>query len=274
MRDVCFSVFAVLFSVMLAFPAFAHEWRTFESPEGDKSFTARVVAVDPVARTVTVIMRDGNRRLTFSLDRLKPEDQEYARHQAQKAVVKSSFRVNFGREMKQKGKTVKGDVTTTTYDGFFQIKVENYAPQTVRDVTVEYLLIWRQDSFEGMGPEQVVRGSQKIDNIFANGTHQVTTKIVDMKAVYQKGRVETDNSNRGQTGPDGNPLGPSTMSYKSQRSRDQLVGCVVQIRVGDHVVLAEASSPMLNKYLDAFLLLEETPEKDGADKDGKDGDGK
>lgn len=273
MRPIRFPFLIALMLLCMAVLAFgADEWRTFESPDGGKSFTAKVVGVDAAAGTVTVIMKDTTRKVTFALSRLKPEDQEFAKRQAQLVAARSSFRITFNRVQNQKGKATKGDTTTTSYDGFYQIKIGNYSPNTIRNVTVDYILIWREDSFEGMGPEQVVRGSQAIGNIFANGTHQVTTKSVDLKAVFQKGRVETDNRNRGVPTPDGGVLGGATISHKSQRSRDQMVGCIVQISVDGRVVLADASSPPLMKYQDAFILVEEGGRnEDGAGGKGKDG---
>jgi hypothetical protein len=100
------------------------------------------------------------------------------------------------------------------------------------------------DSFEGMGEDQVAHGTQHLDNLIAGLTETVTINGIQMESRVKKGKSVT-------TGGSCPTCPTSTVSTRTLRSRDLLVGCVVRIKVGGKVVRTEASSQALIKRYQA-----------------------
>jgi hypothetical protein len=229
----------------------AADWHTFTSADGEKNFTARVISVNSGANTVTMEMKDRAKQITFSLSLLSEEDREKALADALARAAASSLRANFRTNMTQTGKSEKGDTTTTSYDGVCQVSLANSSSVTIPDVKVDYIVVWRSNSFDDKGEEQLVHGSETLSYAFAGLSQGFTTDPVKMKGVYKKGRTVSVGGGGGscRSCPGS---GGGTIGVKSQRSRDQLLGVIIQVKVEDRVVLTQASNRSLMKYRDEF----------------------
>ncbi|MCF7733103.1 MAG: hypothetical protein K9N23_15545 [Akkermansiaceae bacterium] len=235
----------------VALAAGENEWKSFENADGNQSFTARVVSYDAKRDSATMIMKKGGQRISVALSRLKEADQAYVKEQAQILAANSSFRFKFDKFMEETASNRIGDTTTTTYHGGYRVAVSNYSSVNVEDVEVEDLVIWRKDSFEGMGDDQFVTGSHQISTIFAGSNDHFTTAGIQMQGVVKKGSSSTSGG--------ACPTCPtSTVTTRTLRSRDQLVGCIVRIRIAGKVVRTEANNAaVLKKYQDRFPSVAE-----------------
>jgi hypothetical protein len=234
--------------LVLTSPARCEEaWRTFENADGSRSFTAKLIAYDQARETATVTLKDGGKQLTFALKVLKEEDQAFVKEHAQQLAAQSSLRFKFDKFMDETGESESGDTTVTTYNGGYRVALSSYATGSIKDVEVEHLVIWRKDSFEGMGEDQVVHGTQRLDNLIAGLTETVTINGIQMESRVKKGKSVTT----GGSCPRCPRCPTSTVSTRTLRSRDLLVGCVVRIKVGGKVVRTEASSQALIKRYQA-----------------------
>jgi len=123
--------------------------------------------------------------------------------------------------------------------------MDNMAPLNVENVTVDYVIVWRKDTFEDWaGP--VVKGSHRLTSIGSGVDAKFTVGAIPMTNSVKRGGSTTSGGSC--------PKCPqTTVSTRTLRSRDQLVGCLIQVKVGDKVIKTEATSPsLLRKYEKEF----------------------
>lgn len=236
----------------------AAEWSTFTSADGDKQFAGRLVTVNPRANTVTVQMRENNRQVTFRLAQLSEEDQARVLREGLVLAAMSSLRASFRTHMQQTSKSKARNTTTTAYKGICEITITNNSTVTIENVEVDYIVVWRANSFDDRGEHQLVHGSHSIASCLPNISHRFETNPIPMKAVFKLGNSTTVAGGGCAGGGCGG--GGGVIAERNQRSRDQLVGVLIQVKVNDEVVLTDTSNRFLTKYFDQF-------NKDGHDKE-------
>lgn len=228
--------------LFLLFGGFAHaeaDWRTFKSPDGERTFEGKLVAFNDSTDTVTVLNRQGQ-KLYFKQDLISEEDRAYVKATAPTLAPDISLDVRF-EKLQDRGESVRGGrARTTNYDAGYKISLNNYTAQDFENVEVEYLLIYRKDNVKDSGEDKLVQGKASAA-LISNGTSEVETQTVTLTSFYQKGVVSKG-------GCGGGSCKPSSAS-RSQRSRDYLVGCVALVKVNGHVVDISATAPnLLERY--------------------------
>jgi hypothetical protein len=231
--------------VMAACAWGSDDWREFRSSEGGKSFVGQVVGYDPAKRVVTVRMKEGGGQVEVAVEKLSAADRKFVEEEGQRLAAARFLRVRFDKTQEKSGESTKNSdtakTTTTKYAAGYRIAVENFAPHPLKDITVEYLLVWKKDSLHGgAGNEKGEKGTKKIPLVANGTTATVTTETVTLEAIDQQGKTvrnrNKSGSNKGKT---------TTRTHPDARARDTLVGCVVWIKVGGQTVKTEASSPAL-----------------------------
>lgn len=229
--------------------------RTFTDPDGERTFTAEILRYDHKQDTVTVRMKSDGRQVTFKLSRLSESDRDYLKGYAQQVAAENSFKFSFKKFMDETGANESGDTKTTTYNGGYQITLANFSTTNVENVTVESLTIWRKDTFDGMGDEQLVRGTHPISTAIAGLNERITTASIPMESRAKKS-VLLSAGVAGGCASCGGSRSSATYS-KPLKSRDILVGCIVQVKVDGKVVSTAASGPaILRKFKDEFTSAE------------------
>lgn len=231
---------ALLTSLFLLGPlaTAAPEWHTFNNADGSRNFKAAMIGCDSRAATITVRMRGSRQHTTFKIALLSEEDQAYARAKGKELAAVSGFRFRFDKQMTKTGAQQAGDTKVTTYDGGYAISIINHCPEHVEDITVDYILVWRKDSFEGVGEDQLVKGSHSISTVIAGVNEEISATGIKMESRVERGGSSSTGGCCGKGG---------TVSTRALRSRDLLVGCLVQIKVAGKVVKTGASSDSLLK---------------------------
>jgi hypothetical protein len=235
---------AILFLVFGVTADGSQEWRTFTSADGGRSFKGQLVAFDKGTETVTV-MNAKRQRLSFKIDVISDEDQDYVKENADKlppdAKLKISFDELFDRTYFQRGAE---NTKTKTYDGGYTIHVNSYTPRLVSEAEVEYVMIYRKDQVDGNHSDMIVRGSETVV-IPPNSSASVDTETVDLVNYYKAGKAISSGGGCSRGG-----CSKGSVTYtKSERSRDSLIGCVARVTVDGHVVAVDATSPgILEKY--------------------------
>jgi hypothetical protein len=222
------------------------EWHTFKSPDGSRSFEAELVRLNSDAGTITVRIKSSNTTRAVKLDQLSEEDKTYAQTTGKQLAAISGFRFKFAKDMGKTSSSTSGDTTITNYDGSYKISIENHSTEHVEDVTIEYLVIWRKDSFTGMGADQLIKGSESISTVIGGINESINTTPIKMENRSKRGSSTTSGGSC--------PSCPkSTVATRAEHSRDQLVGCIVRLKIGGKVVkTTESSRNLLKKYEDQF----------------------
>lgn len=174
----------------LALAASAHgqaEWKTFTSADGERSFVGQLQAYDDQTNTVTMLNRQ-RQTVDFDIELLSDEDREYVVTTAPTLPVRAFLEVTFQPMQERQSSDRSGTTRRTESDGGFQITIDNFLPVAYRDVTVEYLMIYRKDSASGGGTDQVLRGTRQID-LEANGTLEIETESVQLVSSQSRPRA-------------------------------------------------------------------------------------
>lgn len=241
-------------TLFLALGMVAHAdspWRTFTSPDGDRTFEGRLTGYNARTQTVTVQNRQGQ-TIHFKEDLISRDDREYVRDNVNNLPPDISLDVRFER-LSERGETKRGGNTRTTQsDAGYKITLQNYTPKHFGDVDVEYLLIYRKDKVEGSGTNEVVRGSSSV-SLEANRTREIETQTVTLVNFFERGKASSAAAG-GSCGGGGCSKGSSSTTVtRSKRSRDYLVGCVARVKVNGHVVSTTATAAnLLRQYETEF----------------------
>jgi hypothetical protein len=219
------------------------EFRTFTSAEGGRSFNGKLVAFDDESETVTVINSKG-RNISFKLDLISKVDREFVISQSDKLPPDAKLEIRFETTNERKDSKRTNDTRTSTNKGAYTISVNSYTPRTIKDVEVDYVMIYRKDKVNGKYTDQVIKGSKTV-TINPNSSAAVGTETVDLVNYFKESTVVTNGGGcaAGRCGT------ASVTATKPERSRDFLIGCVARVSVNGQEVGISATSPdVLEKY--------------------------
>ena len=182
---------ALLFGVLSSTLALGNaEWTIFENPDKTKRFTGRLVSYDSKKAMVTVQKRSNLQTVTFRLNRLSDEHQEFVKDRAVQLEAAGGLRMDFFKSMEPVS-TVHGDERSRTknYNGGFQIKIRNHATKMLEDVEVEYIAVYRKDEVNGPGEVLTKEGSYQVSFLMPGLDETVVTDTIPMTAYYKPGKV-------------------------------------------------------------------------------------
>lgn len=219
------------------------EWRTFTSAEGGRTFKGQLTAFDEELDTVTV--RNSNRQeVSFKMDLISKDDRDYVIENADKLPPDANLQIRFETLNERKDAKRGSDTRTKTYEGGYKISVNSYTPRTIKDVEVEYVMIYRKDKVDGNYNDAVVKGSKTVV-VPSNSSVSIETETVDLVNYYKASKLVASGGgcSKGRCGSG------SVTATKPERSRDFLIGCVARVTVNGHEVSVSATSPdVLEKY--------------------------
>jgi hypothetical protein len=239
-----------LLSVLLVGIAAAQTpWRTFRSADGGQTFVGKLIGFDSEADSVTVRMKTTQQTATLKLERLSAQDQEYVKATAPDLVPDAAIELRFAKLMELTGSEQGDGTRTKSYNGGYQIQLRNYSTEFIRDVDVEYIVIYRKDEVGGNGERVLHSGSKHFADLLPNYTDEVIADGVKLENYFKGGSSVSSTS----AGCSTCPSSTASIATRAQKSRDLLLGCIVRIKIGGKVVLTDASSPdILRQYADAF----------------------
>ncbi len=227
----------------------SQEWRTFSSVDGTRTFKGQLTAFDTSSSTVTVLKSD-QKRITFKIDVISEEDQEYVLDNASKLAPDLNLRIRFEELRDRKGTTRGDESRTTNHEGGYTIYLNSFSPTLVKEAEVEYLMIYRKDAVTGDSNDIVVKGSDIVE-IPPNSSASVETETVELVNYFKPSEATSSG------GCSSGSCGGSTTYTKSERSRDFMIGCVTRVVVNGTVVSESATSPgILEKYASEFSEYE------------------
>lgn len=224
----------------------SQEWRTFSSLDGTRTFKGQLTAFDTSSSTVTVLKSD-RKRISFKLDVISEEDQEYVLENSSKLAPDLSLKIRFEELRDRQGTTRSSETRTTNHESGYTIYLNSYSPSLVKEAEVEYLMIYRKDSVSGDSNDIVVKGTDIVE-IPPNSSASVETETVELVNYYKAGQPIGSAGGGGCSGGSCGG-GGGTIYSKSERSRDLMIGCVARVIVNGKVVSESATSPgILEKY--------------------------
>jgi len=241
---------AISLSLALGMAAYADSgWRTFSSSDGERTFEGRLTAYNSDTRIVTVENRRGQ-AIHFKEDVISERDREYVREMRDSLPPVIRLDVGFDRVQERTDFNNSGGTRTSKYNCGYKITLRNHTSMPYSNVEIDYLLIYHKDVVNGKGTDHVVSGSKSIE-LGAKRTVEIDTQTVALTSFYKSGAANTSTSSssggggcRGGSCGSGSRSSSSTTTYsRAERSRDSLVGCVVQVKVNGYIVTTTATSP-------------------------------
>jgi len=240
---------AIFYSVLSGYALGETPWRAFKSADGSREFIGELVAYKSGSEKATVRLKSTQEVTSIELTKLSEADQEYVKTTGPELTPKVSLDLRFSKvmELSQSERTEKTRVKK--YDGGYKIELRNYSTEWIDDVDVNYLVIYRKDATSGNGERLVHSGSESFEYLVPKVSREIMAMGVELENYFKEGTATLSTSSGCSTCPSSS----SGTATRAEKSRDLLLGCIVQLKVGGKVVLTEASSPdILRQYSDSF----------------------
>jgi len=153
----------------------ATETRTFYSNDKSKSFDGKLLAFDSDTDKVRVRTSQG-KELSFSLNKLSKECQEYVNENASKVAVASALGITFEQV---KGEKKKGSSST---DYTYKVDLHNRSKTALKDLDIEYAIYYKKDTIKKgeKATEHTETGSFNTYRLDAGYRIEETTDLVSI----------------------------------------------------------------------------------------------
>jgi hypothetical protein len=240
---------AILFSVLSGYALGATPWRTFKSADGSQEFVGELLAYKSGADQATVRLKATMQVTTLELARLSQDDQAYVKAAGPELAPNLSLDLRFSKIMELSGSERDDKTRVKNYNGGYKIEVRNFSTEWIDDVEASYIVIYRKDSTSGSGERVLHSGSTSFEHLIPNVSEEIVADGIELENYYKEG----SGSATSQSACSSCPSSGSGSVTRSQKSRDLLLGCIVQFKVAGKVVHTAASSPdILRQYADSF----------------------
>lgn len=166
------------------------EWRTFENTDKTKSFRGRLVGYDPKKEIVTVQRKTTMRPVRFKVALLSEDNQKFVKARAKELEAASGLRMMFYEHVEKLSTKRSGDTRTSQYNGGFKIEIRNHARQSIEDVEIEWIAVYRKDAVNGLGSVATKRGSESISTLIPNLDENIKVDGIPLKSYRKAGSVK------------------------------------------------------------------------------------
>ncbi len=178
------------------------ELHTFTSKDGDRHFNGEVVSYESDKKLVHV-RRDSGKLIKFSSDALSESDRNYVAEMSHKLAIRKQLRINASLEEEKKVVVTKLPLKTIIAKSY-KVTLQNASSQVMKDLTVHYWTVLRQDDGTKKGEEDLIeKGITSIseilpsdevifstDSVKVSSTSKTKDRIIALVLKVMKGKEE------------------------------------------------------------------------------------
>jgi hypothetical protein len=172
-----------LITVAMAVASVAHgQVRTFASADGTKKFDATLLAYREKDQLVTVRMKGRTNTVNFNISILSEDDQAYVKDQAQALRAANALKLSFERYRKKD----ESNADARMYLGGYEIGLRNLAADPIKNVEIEYLIVYRKGSLAAGTDVQTERGSETFSELSAGTDEKILAGKVSLQSAASR----------------------------------------------------------------------------------------